>query len=292
MTPFVTAFVLLIDILWAGNMVAIKESVTSIPPLMSVALRYGFVLAGCAAWLRIVHGRMWLVVLSSVIAGALQFGLGAYSFHVASNLSALAIANQLGVPLSLILAILIDGERIAWRRTAGIVLALGGVVLLVFDPAIVHERLGIFLTFGASLCWAIGNMMFRRMMRVSILTLYAWQAVISVPLLLAASWWLEPGSFAGLASTPWSAFAWVAYSGVAASLIGHIGMGWLVQRYPITVITPLTLPTPVLSVACAALFYGTPITPLMWLGGAMAIAGVAIITLRSVRKATELGDAA
>lgn len=292
MTPFVVAFVLLIDILWAGNMIAIKESVSSIAPLMSVGLRYLFVLAGCAAWLRIVHGRMGLVLLSSVIAGALQFGLGAYSFHVANNLSALAIANQLGVPLSLILAILIDGERIAWRRTAGIVLALAGVGLLVFDPAIVHERLGIFLTFAASLCWAIGNLMFRRMMRVSILTLYAWQAVISVPLLLLASWILEPGSFAGLAAAPWPAFAWVAYSGVAASLIGHIGMGWLVQRYPITVITPLTLPTPVLSVAGVALYYGTPITPLMWLGGAMAVAGVAIITLRSVRKATELADTA
>jgi len=86
---------------------------------------------------------------------------------------------------------------------------------------------------------------------------------------------------------PLSAFAWVAYSGIAASLIGHVGMGWLVQRYPITVITPLTLPTPVLSVVCATLYYGTPITPLMWVGGVLTLAGVATITIRSVQKATE-----
>ena len=287
MTALVVGFVLLIDVLWAFNMVAIKESVTHIPPLLSVALRYGFVFLGCASCLRIVHGRMGLILLSSVIAGALQFGLGAYSFHVTENLSALAIANQLGVPLSLILAILIDGERIAWRRTLGILLALAGVVLLVFDPDIVDERLGVLLTFAASFCWAVGNMMIRRMVGVPMLTLYAWQSAICVPLLLLASFWLEPGSYAGLPMAPLSAFAWVAYSGIAASLIGHVGMGWLVQRYPITVITPLTLPTPVLSVVCATLYYGTPITPLMWVGGVLTLAGVATITIRSVQKATE-----
>ena len=86
---------------------------------------------------------------------------------------------------------------------------------------------------------------------------------------------------------PLSAFAWIAYSAIAASLVGHAGMSWLLQRYPVTLITPFTLPTPLLAVAFATLVYGTPVTPLMWVGGVLTIAGVAIITLRSARKSVE-----
>lgn len=287
MKPIHIAFILLIDILWAFNIVAIKEAVLAMAPLLTVALRYAVVLLVCASSLRIVPGRMGLILATGVITGALQFGLGAYSYQVATNLSALAIAGQLGVPLSLILAIVIDGERIAWKRTLGILLAIAGVMLLVFDPRIVDERLGIFLTFGAALCWAIGNLMFRRLAGIPVLTLYGWQAIVSIPLLLAASALFEPGAIAALPQVPLSAFGWIAYSAIAASLVGHAGMSWLLQRYPVTLITPFTLPTPLLAVVFATLAYGTPVTPLMWVGGLLTIAGVAIITLRSAKKASQ-----
>lgn len=287
MKPIHIAFILLIDVLWAFNIVAIKESVLAMPPLLAVALRYVVVLLVCASSLRIVEGRMPLVLLTGLVTGALQFGLGGYSYQVATNLSALAIAGQLGVPLSLILAILIDGERIAWKRTVGILLAILGVTLLVFDPRIIDERLGILLTFGASLCWAAGNLMFKRLSGIPVLTLYGWQALVSLPVLFAASALFEPGGIAALPEVPLSAFGWILYSAIAASLVGHAGMSWLVQRYPVTLITPFTLPTPLLAVLFATLAYGTPVTPMMWLGGALTLAGVAIITLRTARKSVE-----
>jgi O-acetylserine/cysteine efflux transporter len=287
MKPAHIAFILLIDVLWAFNIVAIKESVLAMPPLLTVALRYVVVLLACATSLRIVEGRMPLILLTGLVTGAIQFGLGAYSYHVATNLSALAIAGQLGVPLSLILAIVIDGERIAWKRTVGILLAVLGVTLLVFDPRIADERLGIFLTFGASVCWAAGNLLFRRLTGIPVFTLYGWQAVVSIPLLIAASLIAEPGGIASLPTVPLAVFGWIAYSAIAASLIGHAGMSWLVQRYPVTMITPFTLPTPMLAVMFATLVYGTPVTPLMWVGGALTLTGVAIITLRTARKTVD-----
>lgn len=281
------AFILMIDLLWAINMVAIKELVAVIPPLLAVTLRYVVLLVACAMHVRIVPGRMGLLLLAGLIGGAVQFGLGAYAFKITTNLSALAIAGQLGVPLSLILAVVIDGERIAWRRTLGIVLAIAGVMTLVFDPRIVDERLGVLLTFAASACWAVSTLLLKRLSGISVLTIYAWQALVSIPLLLLASLWLEPGGVAALPQVPLGIFGWVVYSALAASLIGHGGLAWLVQRFPVTQITPFTLATPVLSVVVVVLWYGTPVTPLMWVGGCMTLAGVAIITLRTARKSVE-----
>ncbi len=287
MKPIHIAFILLIDLLWAGNIIAIKESVLAMPPLLAVALRYAVLLLACASAIRLVPGRMRLVLATGILTGAIQFGLGAYSYHVATNLSALAIAGQLGVPFSLLLAILIDGERIAWRRTIGIVLAFAGVLLLVFDPRIADERLALLLTAAAALCWAAGNLMFRRLSGISVLNLYGWQALISLPVLLLASAIAEPGGIAALGTVPISAFGWIVYSAIAASLVGHAGMSWLLQKYPVTLLTPLTLPTPLLAVIFVTVVYGTPITPLMVAGGLLTLAGVAIITLRTAQKSVE-----
>jgi O-acetylserine/cysteine efflux transporter len=254
-----------------------------IPPLTTVALRYGIVLACCLPFLRLVPGRMALVLLTGLVAGALQFGPISYGYAVADNVPALAIAGQAGMPLGLLLAIAVDGERIAWRRAFGLVLALAGVTLLLFDPHLVDERLGVALVFAGSLAWAVSNLMLRRLIGVPVLTLYAWQGAVSFPLLLLASHVAEPGALARLADTPAIAFGWIAYTAILSSLVGHGGISWLVQKYPISVITPFTLPTAVLSVGLAHLVYGSPITPVMAIGGLMALAGVTIIALRTGR---------
>lgn len=280
--------------LWAGNIVAIREAVLAIPPLLAVALRYAVMLPVCLPHMRWLKGppadggrpsKMTLILLAGTLGGGLHFALGGIAFAKATNLSALAIAGQLGVPFSLLLAILVYGERIQWRRTLGIILAFAGVFVLVFDPRIVDERLALALTVVASFLWAASTLLLRRLSGVHVLNLMGWQAAASLPFLLLASAILEPGAIAALPKVPLSALGWVLYSGLLASLVGHAGMSWMLQRYPVSTITPLTLPTPVLSIMLATLVYGTPITWLMLAGAILTLSGVAIIALRTAGKA-------
>lgn len=289
MKPAHLLMLLVINMAWAGNVISTKEMVLSIPPLLAMALRFAVVLLVCLPFLRPVPGRMGLVLLTGLIAGAFQFGFYGVAYHASDNVSALAIAAQLGVPFSLILAVLVEGERIAWRRTLGIVLGVAGVLILAFDPRIADERFSLLLVALASLSWAATNLMFRRLAGIPVMTLYGWQAVISLPVLLTGSLLLEPGSIAGLKDAPISAFGWVIYSGILSSIVGHAGIAWLLQRYPVSTITPFTLLAPVLSVILASLVYRTPVTPLMLVGGCMALTGVAIISLRAGKGAAKEG---
>lgn len=284
MRPLHLAMILMIDVVWALNTLAIKYSVEAIPPLAAVCVRYCIVLLVCLPWLRWLPGRMGIILVTGVIAGALFFGLGGVSFAVADNVAALAVAGQLGVPFSLILAVIFLRERIRWKRIAGIALCFAGVAILGFDPSIVHERLGLVLTVAASFLWAVGSLLFRKLAGVHPLTIHGWLALVSAPLLAAASLWLEPGALATVPSLPLSTFGWLAYSAIGASIIGHAGMSWLLQRYPVTVIAPLTLPTPLLSVIVAVIAFDTPVTAGMVVGGALTMVGLAIVTLRTAAK--------
>ncbi len=283
MKPRDLALIALIDCIWAFNIVAVKLAVTAVQPITAVMLRYLIVLVVCLPWLRWLPGRMGSVLVTGTIAGALFMGLGGLSFAMASNVAALAIAGQLGVPFSLLLAILIYKERIHWPRMAGIALSFAGVAVLGFDPHIFDERIALLLTVVASLTWAIGNLLFRRLKGVSVLTIHAWLALVSVPVLAAGSLVFEPGALAQVADLQWQTWGWLTYSALGASLIGHGGMSWLFQRYPVSVVSPLTLPTPVLSVIVAVIVFGTPVTTQMVAGGIATLAGIAIITLRTAR---------
>lgn len=283
MKPVHYALIALIDVLWAFNIVAVKLVVEAVQPITGTALRYAIVLVACLPWLRWVPGRMPLVALTGVIAGALFLGLGGVSYAVADNVSALAIAGQLGVPFSLILAVVFYRERIRWIRIGGILLSFAGVAVLAFDPRIFDERVGLLLTVGASLCWAVGNLLFRQLKGAHALNLQGWLALVSAPLLFALSTVVEPGAIAHIADLPASIWGWLVYSAIGSSIIGHGGMAYLFQRYPVSTVAPLTLPTPFLSVIIGSLAFHIPITLAMGIGGLLTLAGIAIITLRTAQ---------
>lgn len=283
MKPRHLAFIALIDIIWAFNIVAVKFAVDAVQPLTANTLRYAIVLLCCAPWLRWLHGRMLIVLLTGLIAGALFMGLGGLSYAYADNVSALAIAGQLGVPFSLILAVIFYRERIRWIRTGGILLSFAGVGVMAFDPRIFDERLALALTVGAALCWAIGNLLFRKLKGAHVLTLHGWLALVSVPLLATASLIFEPGQLLHIEAVPWSIWGWLAYSAIGSSIVGHAGMTYLFQRYPVSTVAPLTLPTPLLSVIIGVLVFKTPIGPPMVIGGLLTLVGIGIITLRTAQ---------
>ena len=116
-----------------------------------------------------------------------------------------------------------------------------------------------------------------------VLTIHFWLAAVSIPLLAGASLAFEPGALAHVAAVPLKVWGCLAYSAIGASLLGHGGMTWLFQRYPVSTVAPLTLPTPLLSVIVATLAFGTPVTTAMIFGGLVTLTGVAIITLRTAR---------
>lgn len=279
----------IINLVWGLNIVAVKMSVLVVPPLAAGGLRLLVLLLVCGSWLRIVPGRMRLLLTLGVTNGALYLIVINLSLKVSANVSALAIAGQLGVPFGLILGVVFLKERIALPRLIGIGLAFGGVVLLVFDPAVANEVPGLLLTALGTLIFAVGSLIQRRLVGVPVLTLYAWIGLIGSAVLFPLSYVLEPGALARLPALPLGQFRWILFSALGSSVLGQGGMAWLLQRHPLSTVLPLTLASPVIAVLASSYMFGTVLTPLMIAGGIIAMSGVVIITLRSARAAEAAG---
>jgi uncharacterized membrane protein len=166
------------NVMWGLNLVAVKMGVDLVQPMTAAWLRQAMVLLICLPALRIVPGRMRELTGLGLLSGSLFYILVNWSLAVSDNVPALAIAGQLGAPFSLILAVLVLGERIHKYRLIGMALAFIGVALLVFDPAAINEELGIAITAGASAVWAVCSLIQRRLKGVPVLTIYAWIGLI------------------------------------------------------------------------------------------------------------------
>lgn len=281
------AVALMINLVWGLNIIIVKLSIALVPPFTAGLLRQCIVLLACLPFLRVVPGKMRLLLALGGLSGGLFLVFVNLSLVVSDNVAALAIAGQLGAPFSLILAVLFLGERIGPTRIFGLALSMGGCAMLVFDPRAVNDLAGLGLTAAASLVWAVGSLLQRQLAGVPVLTIYAWIGfggiVVLAPLAIA----LEPEAMIGLGTVPPIAFAFIAMSAIGSTLIGQGGMGWLLQRHPVSAVVPMTLGAPVIAVIASSVVFAMPLTPVMVLGGVIAMAGVAIVTIRTASKAEE-----
>jgi O-acetylserine/cysteine efflux transporter len=276
---------LVINLVWGLNIVAVKLSVELVPPFTTGLLRQAVVLLACLPFLKVVPGRMRQLMLLGALSGGLFLVLVNFSLVVSDNVGALAIAGLLGAPFSLILAIVFLGERIGPTRIFGMVLAIGGCSMLVFDPRIGDEVPGLLLTAAASFVWAIGSMIQRQLAGVPVLTIYAWIGLGGVAVLAPLAVVMEPATLSGVVPIPPVAYLLIASSAIGSTLMGQGGMAWLLQRHPVSSVIPMTLGAPVIAVIASSIVFAMPLTPVMVVGGVIAMAGVAIVTMRTAARA-------
>ena len=136
---------------------------------------------------------------------------------------------------------------------------------------------------GSAFVGSLGVIAVKRLHGFSALELQAWLAWMSLPLLFGLSVQIEHPDLATLAEV--SGCAWLAllYTALVSSLIAHTGYFYLIRKYPITSVAPLTTLSPIFSILLSVLLLGDQLSARILFGGACTLVGVFIITLRERR---------
>ena len=86
--------ILLINVTWGLNIVAVKLSVDIIAPFAAAFLRQMLVFLVCLPWLRIVPGKMAILLTLGALGGAFFFVPLNMALSMADNPASIAIAGQ------------------------------------------------------------------------------------------------------------------------------------------------------------------------------------------------------
>jgi O-acetylserine/cysteine efflux transporter len=268
-------------LVWASNNIVSKIVVSSwdVPPLAYAAIRFALVAVLTLPWLLPAPKPVWRMIAIAQLIGGLNFALLFVGFKTATP-SAASIIVQLGVPMTTILSMLMLGERVRWRRGLGMALTLAGAVLVMWTPHGMSMSAGLWLVAAAALAGSLGAVMMKQMEGVKPLQFQAWVGFCSVWPLAVLSGFFEHGQVAAALHAGWPFALAVVYSAVIVSVIAHTVYYHLIQKYEATLISPLTLMTPLATIVMGVLITKDPFDLKMAIGAALALLGVLIIALR------------
>ncbi|WP_228987069.1 MULTISPECIES: EamA family transporter [unclassified Micromonospora] len=260
-------------VLWGSTYLAIRVAVESLPALASAGLRFGAAAAVLALFLRVRRGAGALRVDRRQLGSAALVGVlllaggnglvvlaesGPPGTAVPSGIAALLVAT---VPLLVVLLRTLGGDRPRVWTFAGVTLGFLGLVLLVLP------------TGGSVGSYLAGRL--RMPTDPFVATVYEMVAgAVALTVLAAARGELRDLDLGQVTGRSWLALA---YLMVAGSLVAFTAYVWLLHHAPISLVSTYAYVNPVVAVALGALLVAEPITAQVLLGGAVIVAGVALV---------------
>lgn len=269
---------------WGVNFPIVKITLREMSPMVFNALRFG----GATVLLLAVGARggnppVPRAAWSGIIAlGLLGNAVYQISFihglvRTTADNSSLILAM---VPLFVaVLSVALRIDRVSPRTWGGIVLAFGGLFLLVTNPTGLHlsraTLAGDGLTLVSALCWAAYTVFSRPLLRtMSPLQLTTLTMAAGTPVLILAS-------LPELVRQPWGAVGWASWAAVAFSTLFPLAIGYTIWSASVQAVGgPRTAVysnlIPMVTVLASWMLLGETLGLLQAAGAAIVLAGVSL----------------
>lgn len=277
--------------IWGGNFVAARYGVAHFPPFFLTCLRFTLVasvmIPFCPRPTRLQAKQLFILAL---VLGTLHLAAMFAAMHQGLDIAACAIVAQLGVPFSCLLGALWMGDRLGIWRISGMALAFAGMMLVAGTPNVLEHPLGFSIAIGGAFFWALSNIQIKRIEGMPPMAMLAWMTFFAAPQLLLISLLLESGQWDSLVTLTRAPALSLLYTAFGSTVTAY-GMWYvLLKRYPVSLVAPYSLLTPVFGIALGQLFFKEPLTAAVLIGGALTMLGVGVIVFRRPKLA-ELSEA-
>jgi len=263
---------------WGTNFVVIKLALGHLPPLLFAALRFTFA-ALPAVFLLPRPAVAWRNLAAyGLLIGVGQFGLMfiAINGHISPGLASLVV--QVQVFFTIGLAMYFSGERLQRIQWLALLLASGGIAIILLHTDGNTTPLGLAMMLLAALCWAGGNLVAREAGRVNMVAYVVWSSLFAAPPLLLLSlltegWPAISSALLAADHSVWLAVGWQAWGN---SLFGYAAWAWLLARHPAATITPTAMLIPLFGMGAAALWLNESLPAWKLTAAALVVSGLAL----------------
>jgi len=281
--------VLLVCTVWGFNFIAGAKAMQAFPPMLFMVLRFLLVFSLALPLLRRPPPGQWLRLAGATITmGGIHFTFMFWALGLSSDVTSIAIVQNMYIPISVLLAVLLLKEAVGWRTLAATVVAFCGVLVIGFDPLVLRQLDALGLILLSALFQAIASVLMRGLHGIHPINFQAWTAVFALPLLAAASLLFEQDQWAAIQAAQPIHWAALAYTAILASLVGHGLFFLLVTRHPLPLLMPYMLLMPLIAAGFGILVWGDRPGPRLIIGGCLILGSILFITLRGRRKARRL----
>ena len=276
----------LVPIFLGFGFVIAKPAMEHFPPILLMGLRFTFAASILIWWFPIPRGYLKQIFIASLIANTLQYSV-TYTGLNLIDASAAVLLVQTEVPFGVLFAYFMLKEKPTIRSLIGIAVAFVGVYILTGSPNLDGKFLGIFLTILGSAIWALGQVLVKPLSKeISPLTLVAWLAIFSGPILIFLSSILDGNTISYIKSANFNSWAIAFYLGFFMQPVTYGCFYYVLKNNPLYKVLPIvTMGIPLTGLLAAILLLGEKPTTELYLGGFIILIGV-ILILYTKQKST------
>ena len=268
----------LVPIFLGFGFVIAKPAMDHFPPILLMGLRFTFAASILIWWFPIPRGYLKQIFIASLIANTLQYSV-TYTGLNLIDASAAVLLVQTEVPFGVLFAYFMLKEKPTIRSLIGITIAFVGVYILTGSPNLEGKFLGIFLTILGSAIWALGQVLVKPLSKeISPLTLVAWLAIFSGPILIFLSSILDGNTISYIKSANFNSWAIAFYLGFFMQPVTYGCFYYVLKNNPLYKVLPIvTMGIPLTGLLAAILLLGEKPTTELYLGGFIILIGVILI---------------
>ena len=275
----------LVPIFLGFGFVIAKPAMEHFPPILLMGLRFTFAASILIWWFPIPRGYLKQIFIASLIANTLQYSV-TYTGLNLIDASAAVLLVQTEVPFGVLFAYFMLKEKPTIRSLIGITVAFVGVYILTGSPNLEGKFLGIFLTILGSAIWALGQVLVKPLSKeISPLTLVAWLAIFSGPILIFLSSILDGNTISYIKSANFNSWAIAFYLGFFMQPVTYGCFYYVLKNNPLYKVLPIvTMGIPLTGLLAAILLLGEKPTTELYLGGFIILIGVILIVYTKQKK--------
>ena len=275
----------LVPIFLGFGFVIAKPAMDDFPPILLMGLRFTFAASILIWWFPIPKGYLLKIFIASLVANTIQYSV-TYSGLNLIDASAAVLLVQTEVPFGVLFAYFMLKEKPNIRSLIGIFIAFIGVYILTGSPNLEDKFLGIFLTILGSGIWALGQVLVKPLSKkLNPLTLVAWLALFSGPILIFLSNILDGNSINYIKSANINSWLIAVYLGFFMQPITYGCFYYVLKNNPLYKVLPIvTMGIPLTGLLAAILLLNENPTTELYLGGCIILLGVILIVYTKKNK--------
>ena len=282
MRAFDLVILLLCCVFWGANFVVSAWAVGNnpVPPFMLAATRAAIVLLIMAPFLfRQRPAKFWRLLVVCACVGPIHLGF-LYTGLQTATASASSIIAQTLIPMAAILSVVFLGERIGRVRLAGILGALIGTLIMIYEPGALTFDMGLIYILFAYVALAVGSVVMKTVGQVDWRQYVVWMAAMVLVTMVIASTLFETGQADVWAHSRAPLLIAAGYAAIMVTVFSHGQYFSIMQKYEVSQVVPITLMTTFFATAFGVIFLGDAITPRMIIGAGFILPCVYVIARR------------
>ena len=269
---------ILVVTIWGFNFVVIKLGLQGLTPILFSGLRFTFAALPLVLFVKKPAIPAKLLIGYGVFQFALQFTLlfSGIKLGFAAGLASMVI--QLQAFFTIGLAALLLKEVPKRMQLMGALIALLGMGLVAIHLEEKATLIGFVLVVAGGVCWAIANILTKKMGAVNPLGLVIWASLIASPLVLICSLLIEgPSAWTeAYAKLNWLSIGAVLFQSYPNTILGFGLWSMLIRKYNVASVAPFSLLVPISGMISASFILDEPLQWWKIVAGLLVIFGLGL----------------